>query len=350
MCNSGGEGEYVDSICKETEFAKLTDLVEKAKTAAESGIAKPSIRSQVLAKLKSALDLANYEAGDKGRPKVGKNSKKSSVSMSNVLNGKRKRKSVSFSDPNADTLPNLSTAARLSSSTRSSVSTPLNKRKGMVGRTKIGEGDVVSVPAMLFDGDEPGSFPNENPDRCFGVVESVSKNGVVSVRWSDGDVYDVKLKDCKKEKHKVTLASIIVMLIEGEQVAFKSIDEETNPKNFFELLVKTNWREWVEAVKNELEGWEYNNAVALVSIDDVPANAKVIPLGELYTRKRDGRYKCRQYLMGNLLREGVDFADTFSTTVSGSNICTFNSLATTCQKEEWDWDAVCSYLQCKEQY
>jgi hypothetical protein len=87
-----------------------------------------------------------------------------------------------------------------------------------------------------------------------------------------------------------------------------------------------------------------------VSIDDVPANAKVIPLGELYTRKRDGRYKFRQYLMGNLLREGVDFADTFSTTVSGSGICTFYSLATTCQKEVWGWDAVCGYLQCKEQY
>ena len=54
--------------------------------------------------------------------------------------------------------------------------------------------------------------------------------------------------------------------------------------------------------------------------------------------------------MGNLLREGVDFADTFSTTISGSGICTFFSLATTCEQEVWGWDAVCGYLQCKEQY
>jgi hypothetical protein len=53
--------------------------------------------------------------------------------------------------------------------------------------------------------------------------------------------------------------------------------------------------------------------------------------------------------MGNLLREGVDFSDAFSTTISGSGICTFFSLATTCEQEVWGWDAVCGYLQCKEQ-
>ena len=90
--------------------------------------------------------------------------------------------------------------------------------------------------------------------------------------------------------------------------------------------------------------------MTVVDIQDVPAGAKVVPLGELYTIKRDGRYKFRQYLMGNLLREGLDFAETFSTTVSGSGICTFYSLATTCEKEVWGWDAVCGYLQAKEQY
>ena len=54
--------------------------------------------------------------------------------------------------------------------------------------------------------------------------------------------------------------------------------------------------------------------------------------------------------MGNLLREGVDYQETFSTTVSGSGLCTFYSLATTCEKEVWGWDAVCGYLQSKEQY
>jgi hypothetical protein len=45
----GGEGECVDSTCNETEFAKLTGLLnlllKKAKSAVEKGVAKPPIRS-----------------------------------------------------------------------------------------------------------------------------------------------------------------------------------------------------------------------------------------------------------------------------------------------------------------
>jgi len=70
----------------------------------------------------------------------------------------------------------------------------------------------------------------------------------------------------------------------------------------------------------------------VVDIGNVPKNAKVVPLGELYSIKRDGRYKSRQYLMGNLLREGVDYKETFSTIVSGPGLCTFYFLATTCEK------------------
>ena len=66
----GGEGEYVDNMCNNEEFAKLTDLLERAKVAVEKGVSKPSIRSQVISKIKSATDLALYSAGDKGRLKV----------------------------------------------------------------------------------------------------------------------------------------------------------------------------------------------------------------------------------------------------------------------------------------
>ena len=107
----GGEGEYVDSICNENEFAKLTDLLEKAKTAAENGVAKPSIRAQVLEKLKSACDMARYEAGNKGRLKVGKKVKLSGVSKANVLEGQRARKKVRFESSSKDSFPSLSSAA-----------------------------------------------------------------------------------------------------------------------------------------------------------------------------------------------------------------------------------------------
>ena len=74
---------------------------------------------------------------------------------------------------------------------------------------------MVSVPATIFDGDDPGSYSDENPERCFGIVESLDEKGLVQVRWTNGDVDGVKLKDLKKEKHKLTVASILVFLVEG---------------------------------------------------------------------------------------------------------------------------------------
>jgi hypothetical protein len=64
------------------------------------------------------------------------------------------------------------------------------------------------------------------------------------------------------------------------------------------LVIKyDSWTElcWLEAVKKEIAGWDDNRAVELVNIEDVPASAKIIPLGELYTIKRNGTYKFRQY-------------------------------------------------------
>jgi hypothetical protein len=93
-----------------------------------------------------------------------------------------------------------------------------------------------------------------------------------------------------------------------------------------------------------------NDAVEIVIFKDVPISAKVIPLGELYTIKRDGRYKFRQYLMGNLLRPGLNFEDSYSTTISSTGITVFFSLATTSQKVVNGYDAICGYLQTKEQF
>jgi hypothetical protein len=133
---------------------------------------------------------------------------------------------------------------------------------------------------------------------------------------------------CRFEKRKFTSTSIVAMLIEGNKVAFAPKDVNDWPKDFFEVLVRADWRKWVEAVKKEIAGWDDNNAVALV-IEDVPATAKIIPLGELYTIKRNGTYKFRQYLMGNLLRPGIDFQDNYSMTISST---LFFSLATTSGK------------------
>jgi hypothetical protein len=61
--------------------------------------------------------------------------------------------------------------------------------------------------------------------------------------------------------------------------------------------------------------------------------------------KRNGKKKFRQYAMGNLLKEGKDFGETFSSTVSGDGLRWFCSLAVTCGKPIKGWDAQTGYLQ-----
>ncbi len=220
-------------------------------------------------------------------------------------------------------------------------------------------GDLVSVSPKLFDS-TPGSYSNLHPERYFETVSSISKKGIAKVIWvEDGSSHGCKLRDLTVEKRKFTSTSIVAMLMEGNKVAFAPKDVNDWPNDFFEVLVRADWRKWVEAVKKEIAGRDDNNAVELVNIEDVPVTAKIIPLGELYTIKRKGElytikrngiYKFRQYLMGNLLRPGIDFQDNYSTTISSTGTTLFFSLATTSGKMVHGWDAVFGYLQTKEQF
>jgi len=347
----GGEGLYTDSICNYKQFDQLTISLQDALAAADTGITKDSVRDQVISKLKSAIQLSKGNVVAKGQLKVGKKKKGGMVSYDNVLTYKRKLHAPLESaaiGSGSESSTSVSGNGKLKSKSKPSKKIKSKQKKA---HQKIAVGDLVSLPSSAFDGNDPGSFSDEHPERCMGKLLQIGNNGLCSVQWlEDQQVTEARLKDLTLEVRKQSVANIIVMLVEGEQVAFKAKDKGVFPKNFFELLVKSDWRKWVEAVKKELEGWDNNNAVTVTDIADVPKNAKVVPLVELYSVKRDGRYKFCQHLMGNLLRPGVDFGETFSATVSGSGVCSFYSIATTCDKWVWGWDAVCGYLQAKEQY
>ena len=45
----------------------------------------------------------------------------------------------------------------------------------------------------------------------------------------------------------------------------------------------------------------------------------------------------------------MDYGDSFSTTISGSGVCLFYSLATMCNRPVHGGDAVCGHVQAKEQ-
>ena len=50
----GEEGAYVDNICNQPKFDRLTKLINDAISMAMTGVSRPSIRGQVLAKLPRA--------------------------------------------------------------------------------------------------------------------------------------------------------------------------------------------------------------------------------------------------------------------------------------------------------
>jgi hypothetical protein len=85
-----------------------------------------------------------------------------------------------------------------------------------------------------------------------------------------------------------------------------------------------------------------------VKYEMMERGASIIPLGELFSVKRNGKYKFRQYALGNMLKEGKDYGETFSSTVSGDGVRWFCSLACACKKEIRGWDATTGYLQTQQ--
>ena len=84
--------------------------------------------------------------------------------------------------------------------------------------------------------------------------------------------------DLKLEARKANIIGIIVMLTEGSQmnvdVKAVSSGKESWPKDFFEVLVRKDWRLWVEALKKELAGWDVNDAVTVVILAMSPRMPK----------------------------------------------------------------------------
>jgi hypothetical protein len=227
------------------------------------------------------------------------------------------------------------------------------KEKGCKPKsTVLKVGDGVSVKAEAFDGNKPGSYSSKHPGRAFGrVVKIMIRKGLALVEYSDESKYLHKIEDLRIEKKKVDVAFIITMLImEAPTKSRDPNDKSQWPRDFFEALTMPEWREWVLAVKKEIEAWLAFNAYTEIKFSERKAGASIVPLGELYTRKRDGTFKFRQYLMGNLLRKGKDFDETFSSCISWDGIRWSMSVACATGKVVRGLDAVTGFLQAKEQF
>ena len=137
---SQGEGVVVPEHLSYS--SDLASGIAKLKAKAETQIEDPGIRSKILNSLQSAEDNASNVV-KKGLLKVGKK-RDGDVRAENIVQGKRQRE-----DPPLD-------SAR-----------PLKKPKQVnkVSLYAFNIGDIVSVSPKIFDGDKPGSYSKDNPER-----------------------------------------------------------------------------------------------------------------------------------------------------------------------------------------
>ena len=211
-------------------------------------------------------------------------------------------------------------------------------------------GTRVSIESKRFDGDKPGSYSAKKPKHIFGTLKKKGKSGIMYVKWDDDEGLTkshwkhlgiVGGKMCKKP-----MDEIVAMVMQDATLAFKSASARGPlPKHFFQAMVSDKWRLWIEAMRKEQTSWVENNAFEVVPFSSVPKDAMVIPLGEIFTEKRDGTAKYRQIAYGQYLRNGIDFTYTFSTTIESETLRWFHSLACACRKVIYGCDAITGYLQ-----
>jgi hypothetical protein len=229
---------------------------------------------------------------------------------------------------------------------------PTVKKKKGSGPFGLKIGDCVSVGNEVFDGKDPGSYSKDNPGRSNGVVVQIWKRkNIAQVEWEDESKNLLRVDDLQLEKSKVDVMFIVTAIM--MDVIKKPPDPNDKtlwPRDFFEALTMPDWRDWIMAVKKEISSWLAFNAYTEIEFKNRKAGSSIVPLGELYTRKRDGTFKFRQYLMGNLLRKGKDFDETFSSCISWDGIRWCVSIACAMGKQIRGLDAVTGFLQAKEQF
>jgi len=310
----------------------ISEMQERAK----KEIVDPGIRQRVISSLHKARDMMSRVV-EKGALKKGKQSSKRNIDAMNVIEGKR--------DRNAKKV-------KLNLGAEKSPKKVKMKATRKVKPFAFEVGDWISVDSKIFDGLTPGSYSDTHPERQIGEVERIwAAKDIVRIRWGDNSKSHHNAAQLQMEKRKINAAMIVAILI-GE-VLKKEPDPNDKtqwPKDFFAALVKPEWREWVAAVKKEIESWLAFNAYTEIAFVDRKPGSSIVPLGELYTRKRDGSFKFRQYLMGNLLKKGKDFDETFSACISWDGIRWSMSIACATGKEVRGLDAVTGFLQAKEQF
>ena len=302
--------------------------------------------------LKRVEEETLNEAPRKGTLQSKKTKTNKSISTDNILQQKRrKREGISESGG----------VLEKNGTTRRKKEEPINRNKrNKKGRIEIN--DRVKIRTSKFG----IGYAKGRPEFTYGRVLKINGK-LYDVLWEVEEedammtahvrhlIFQSNLGEVKENEEepklfsKMTKETILPILSVGEALSQSNDDQkESWPKDFYEALLRDDWRDWVQAVKNENDSWAMFEASSEIPYEQMEKGASIIPLGELYSIKRSGKHKFRQYALGNLLKEGKDFGETFSSTVSGDGLRWFCSLACSCRKVIKGWDATTGYLQTQQ--
>jgi hypothetical protein len=327
---------------------RLLDDISKMKSRLGEG----TLSESILKAIKVVEDKIGRVVLTPGRLKRGKKPKSKVISSENIMASKQQRKTVSGVDvtEGRESKPTRKVMIKaqvsvpaLKPDDRVKIRTECFGKEYAVGRAKFTYGKVVKVSGKIVDvqWDNAKGKGGVRMDARLSQLKRV--NPIMMI---------LKCLSENSEKKGWPLKTVDTMLpvLEVGSVLTES-DPNANgnwPKDFVEAMVRPDWRIWVDAVKSENESWDTLEACTEIPYDEMQVGASVILLGELFTIKRSGKYKFRQIALGNMLKQGKDYGETFASTVSGDELRWFCSLAVTCGKEVRGWDATTGYLQTEQ--
>ena len=350
-----GSGECEDFTVPEAlkfQGDLLLDDINKMKARLGEGTLADSIL-KAIKKVEEKIGNAEITRGHLKRQKIFKSKK---LDPENIIETKRQRKTVK--EILGLKLPNIQPMEKkrgkgaikaklarpsLKADDRVKIRTECFGKEYAVGRSIFTYGKVVKVNgtivAVQWDNKKGGA--GVQMDARLSQLQRVNPIIMLMRRLASGNVrngWPIK-----------TVKAMLPILEVGSALAESDPNANGNwPKDFIEAMIRPDWRSWVDAVKSENDSWDVFEACSEIPYGEIEVGASVIPLGELFTIKRSGKYKFRQIAMGNMLKEGKDYGETFASTVSGDGLRWFCSLATTCGMEVRGWDATTGYLQTKQ--
>ena len=116
-----------------------------------------------------------------------------------------------------------------------------------------------------------------------------------------------------------------------------SIEPESDPTTYEEVMADVDLAHWVKAIKSEMESLDSNQVWDLL---EALANNKPIGCKWVYKRKRGSNgkvetFKARLIVKGYTQREGIDYEETFSPVAMLKSIRILLSIAACLDFEIW---------------